>query len=93
MIDAQWVGTEIAPEIASAPLFFNFGLGASLATFFAMYLIIRRTRIKCPWCSRRHPKRPENMTAEEYMRLYCGGWAARVKELEHQDRIDKQPVS
>lgn len=65
---------------AYAPLFFAFGLGGSLAGLIIIGLRAWRDRIRCVWCGRRHPKRHEGMSTEEFLRFYCDGWKTRRKQ-------------
>lgn len=58
-----------------------FVLGLAVALMAAVVMTYR-TRPKCPWCRGRHPERHPLMTTEEYLRLSCGGWKARLRELE-----------
>ncbi len=71
------------PPEADTTLWFS-----ALALAFGMLVALYgayHSRPKCRWCNARHPKRHTLMTTEEYLRLYCGGWAAHLRELESRD--------
>jgi hypothetical protein len=69
-------------QIWSGAMGFAFGLVVAL-------VLVYRARLRCAWCGKRHLERDEKMTTEEYLRLYCGGWSAKVRELEARDRERK----
>ncbi len=69
------------PDPPNDVLWFS-ALGLSMGLMVALYASYR-SRPKCKWCGARHPNRHRLMTTEEYLRLYCGGWKARLREIQN----------
>lgn len=57
----------------------------ALGCLFTLGISLWGTRVMCPWCNRRHPKRDPRMTTIEYMKFHCDGWKAIRKQQEAQD--------
>lgn len=83
----QQVDYHTIPEQWDPTLWF-WALGVSLGCFIAIYGSYH-SRPKCRWCNARHPRRHPLMTTEEYLRLFCGGWKAHLKQIMEESKMKK----